>query len=781
MGLAYLLIAGLAALSPCRAQDADAAGAPAGEAAEGAVEDTSDGALPEVKVLTSDDQPAEGEPATKKTAKAPSPQRKSPRNVAPKPVAGTPEEVDGTPAGSPDGADASFESGEAPPGAPGTGTTGIDGYVARGTSTATKTNTPIKNIPQSISVVTKQQAEDRGSESLGEALAYVPGVSVAQGEGHRDQITIRGQVTTADFFVDGVRDDIEYYRDLYNVETIEVLKGPAAMVFGRGGGGGVVNRVTKKADGERVREVTANGGMFERKRTTIDVGDKLTSSAAFRLNAMYEDSESFRDFFELERYAINPELGLRLTDQTRIALSYEYYKDDRTVDRGVPSLNGRPSGGPIETFFGNPAVSFSDFAGHTATATIEHKTDLGLSVRNHTSYSHADKLYQNIFATSAVDPVTLTLNLGGYQDGTARETIINQTDATYRLDLGGGIRHTLAFGTELSRQVTDNFRNEPRFFDPVAGASTIAVPFASPTNSAPVFFSNPTRRRHTELDVIGGYVQDQLEISKYLEVIGGMRFDRFDIAFRNELTNDELERRDDVWSPRIGAVVKPVETLSLYVSASESFLPGAGDQFNNLSTVDGRTLRPEVFRNKEIGFKWEVAPRLFFTGALFRLDRENELVSDGPFSGQQVGLTRTDGGELALTGYVTNDWQVSAGWGHQVSEVVDGNPDVIGHEKPFVPNDIFSLWNRYQFLPWVGAGVGVIHQSESFAALDNEVELPSFTRVDAALFLDFNENWSAQVNVENVFDEEYFASAHNNNNISPGAPRSAYVTVKASF
>ncbi len=731
-----------------------------------------------------DDTPDAPAPAAKKKAAKPKPapsvKVKSKPVAAKKPAPAEPPVVSADEAADPAASSQSSRGDGPPPGTPGTGTTGISGYNATGTSTATKTNTPIKDIPQAISVVTKQQAEDRGSETVGEALAYVPGVAVAQGEGHRDQISIRGQVTTADFFIDGIRDDAEYYRDLYNVQAIEVLKGPAAMVFGRGGGGGVINRVTKKADGDRVRDVTVNAGMYERARTTIDVGDSIGSGAAFRLNAMYEDSENFRDFFELERYGINPKMAFKLTDQTKVSLGYEYYKDDRTVDRGVPSFDGSPSRGRIESFFGNPNASKAEFEGNAVTATIEHRTDTGINLRNHTSYADYDKVYSNTFASSAVDEVTNEVTISGYRDETLRENFINQTDVTYRWDMGAGIRHTFAAGTEFARQTTDNIRDNARF-GAVDGGGSIKVPFDDPTTFTPVFFNNRNRERHTELDISSGYFQDQLEITKYLEIIGGLRFDRFDLAFRNGLNDDRFERVDDVWSPRIGVVFKPLDTLSIYVSSSESFLPGAGDQFNNLTTVNGDTLEPEGFLNREIGFKWEVAPRLFFTGAIFKLDRTNQIVTTGPFSGEQVGLTRTEGGELALTGYVTDKWQISAGWGQQIAEVEQGNPANIGNEVPFVPHNVYSLWNRYQITQMFGVGVGVIHQTESFAELNNNVRLPEFTRVDAALYVDFNENWAAQVNVENVFDEEYFASAHNNNNISPGAPRSAYVTVKAKF
>lgn len=748
-----------------------------------AAQQSGESTLPEVEVIT----PSASKPAAPKSVPQ-KPKTKPAASVQPAPSpSAVPDVV------APEEANAVAQTDNWPTGgnssargAPGTGTTGIDGYVATGTSTATKTNTPIKDIPQAITVVTKQQAEDRGSESVGEALLYVPGVAVAQGEGHRDQITIRGQGTTADFFVDGVRDDIEYYRDLYNVEAIEVLKGPAAMTFGRGGGGGIVNRVTKKADGERIREVTATAGSFERARTTIDVGDKISPDAAFRLNAMYENSENFRDFFELERYGINPTVAFRPDDNTKVSLSYEFFKDDRTVDRGVPSQNGRPSRGPIETFFGNPDVSYSNFEGHTATATIEHRFDSGVNFRNHTFLATYDKVYENTFANGPVTGGNVAI--AGYVNGTERDSIVNQTDMTYRWDMGQGIRHTLLAGMEFSYQETDNFRNNASFGAPL-GPATITVPFANPTTFTPVFYDRFQRDWHTEVSTYSGYIQDQLEITKYFELIGGLRFDRFDVAFDgttagvNGNNPQSLSRVDDVWSHRVGAVFKPIETASIYIATSNSFLPGAGDQFGNLTTpvTGGQTLAPEEFNNDEIGFKWEVAPRLFLTGAIFELDRTNQIITTGPQTGEQAGLTRTKGGELAVTGYITNEWQISAGWGHQIARVVEGNPASVGHEVPFVPNNIYSLWNRYQFTPLFGVGLGIIHQDSSFAALDNTVELPSFTRVDAAFFFDFNENWQAQVNIENIFDEEYYASAHNNNNISPGAPRQAFVTVRAKF
>lgn len=660
------------------------------------------------------------------------------------------------------------------------GTSGIDGYIATGTSTATKTNTPLIDIPQTISIVTKEFAEDTGSEGLGQALLYVPGVTVQQGEGHRDQITIRGQETTADFFTDGVRDDIQYYRDLYNVEAVEVLKGASALAFGRGGAGGIVNRVTKRANGKSIYEGTATVGSFDKKYFTADVGGAVSDSFAVRLNAMYEDSGGFRDFFEKERVGINPTVTLKVSPKTTLSASYEYRSDDRTVDRGVTSLNGRPLTGFQNTFFGNPDVSYTEFEGHVATATLEHEFTGGLQLRSHVSYNHYDKLYQNIMPVTDVNPATGQFDIGGYQNDTDRESIFTQTDLSYVFNTGSMIRHTVVGGFEYSQQDQFNFRNTPTF---AGGGSTFTVTTSNPTNFTAVSFDQVSRRRDSEVSNTSFYIQDQMEVTKYFELIGGVRFDRFEIDFvdRRNGGTDVISRTDTEYSPRVGAVVKPMDGLSLYASWSKSFLPTAGDQFDNL-TVSRSELAPEEFENSEIGFKWEAAPRLFLTAALYNLDRTNQRVNVGGFD-TASGETNTKGFEIGLSGYVTDAWQINGGYTNQRSKIEDAGDNIarVGNSVEGVPRHQFSMWNKYQFNPMFAAAFGVIHQSDHFAEAGNNVTVPGYTRVDAALFVDISENWEAQLNVENIFDEDYFASAHNDENISPGAPRSAYVTVKAKF
>ena len=248
------------------------------------------------------------------------------------------------------------------------------GYHANNTSTATKTNTSLRDIPQSVTVITKQQVQDIGAQRIEDAVRYVPGVNWHQGEGNRDQIVIRGQSSTADFFVNGMRDDGQVYRDLYNTERLEFLKGPNAMIFGRGGGGGVLNRVLKEADGVPINEWKIQTGSYDNARVSGDVGGKITDNVYARINGVYEDTGTYRDFGFIKRGGINPALTWLATPLTKVKLSYEYFRDEREADRGIPSMNGLPyPGASPSTYFGNPLPSQTHSTQNIATAVVEHE------------------------------------------------------------------------------------------------------------------------------------------------------------------------------------------------------------------------------------------------------------------------------------------------------------------------------------------------------------------------------------------------------------------------
>ncbi|MEX0645424.1 MAG: TonB-dependent siderophore receptor, partial [Parvularculaceae bacterium] len=556
----------------------------------------------------------------------------------------------------------------------------------------------------------------------------------------------------------------QYYRDLYNAERIEILKGPNAMIFGRGGAGGVINRVTKRAEFEPIIEGRFEGGSFGAARGLIDLGGGLGESVAARLNAVYENSDSYRDNAGVERYGVNPSATLSLSGATEFRLSYEYFHDGRTVDRGVPSQNGLPYAGSRTAYFGNPDQSFSDVDVHFIAATVEHQISSSVKLRNHTIFADYDKFYQNVHANSSVNAMG-DVALQAYFSGTERRNFFNQTDLIIDWSTGS-VGHTILFGGEFGHQDTENTRAAN---NNAAGVVNIA----DPTTFAPVTFNPLSADNSVKLMAAAVYLQDQVELADWVMLIGGVRVDRFDLEFDDLLPASlDFSRVDTVVSPRGGIIVKPIERASLYASYSKSFLPQSGDQFASL-TATTASLEPERFENIEVGFKWDLSDSLAFTGAVYRLDRDNTQALD-PMTSMTVltGSQRSKGVELGIVGSITEEWEIIAGYAYQEAEITSTTTAApAGRVIPLVPKHSFSLWSAYQFTPRLGAGVGVTHQSDVFASISNAVVLPAFTRVDAAVFLKVTERLDVQLNVENIFDETYWGTAHNDNNITPGSPR----------
>jgi catecholate siderophore receptor len=655
------------------------------------------------------------------------------------------------------------------------------GYVAQDIVTATKTDTPILDVPQTIHVVTREQLDDQAQYSLGEVLRYVPGTTVGQGEGNRDQITLRGQNTSADFFLDGVRDDVQYYRGLYNVERVEVLKGPYALIFGRGGGGGIINRVQKTpiAD-ETFGAARASINSFGGWDLSADLNAPLGDKAAVRLNATYEKMESDRRFVDGERYAWNPYLAVDLSDDWKLGLSYEYVNDDRVPDRGVPSIAtaaGQPNTpvrGYDRLFFGVPGINRTTLEAHIAKLRLDGQLADNLKFTSTLLYGDYDKLYVNVYANSAVTAAN-TVALDAYSDPTKRENLIGQANLIWDIETGA-LEHKLLFGVEYGDQKTRN-RRFNRTFSP--GTTFNLNTPVYPT----VTFTTPSRDTMSDVEFFSAYVQDQIGIGEHFDIVVGLRYDHFEIDGIDFIPaiDRPFARSDDKISPRFGLIWKPQENVSIYSSFSRSFLPRSGDQFISLTTTQ-ENLAPEKFTNYELGAKWDILPNLNVTAALFQLDRSNATTPDpaNPLTSINVGKTRTKGFELALTGRVLSNWQVSAGYTYQ-DGTLRGNDSV---RLAQLPEHQFSLWNRYDVSDVLGVGLGVIHQYSQFAAIRTSAtttKLPSFTRVDAALFYDVSDKVQLQANVENLFDTDYFADAHNNNNITPGAPINGRVTVRVKF
>jgi catecholate siderophore receptor len=692
------------------------------------------------------------------------------------------------------------------------GRTGTVGVYANSTSVATKINTPLVNIPQSLTVVTREFISDTSFQNLTDITRYVPGVDVHQGEGNRDELIIRGVDSSANFFVNGFRDDVQIFRDLYNAQSVEVLKGPSAITFGRGVGGGLVNRTLKAADGQRIYEATAQTGSFLDRRFTLDAGQAIDEIVAVRLNAMYEKSDAFRQYNWLERYGINPTMTMKVGDATKIRLSYEDFHDERTADRGNPS-QGRsfvaPSStslnpafpfapnGDLTAFFGSPDLNVARANVQTVMGFIDHDFQNGLTVKNGTYFADYKKFYQNVYPgngplTGAVNPTDTAFNRAAYNHMTNRANTFNDTDFIYK-GYTGPLFHTVGFGTELGRQEGIDVRKSGLF--PNGTATEADNPFA-PTYLGPIYFvhqfpgsffpgitaadSNSKYGLKTE----SAYVRDTVEITRWVQLIGAGRYDRFDLSAQDLNTTIFRTRVDRFISPQAAAILKPVENLSIYYAYMVSYLPASGDQFSALT--DGTLiLAPQKFVNKEIGVKWNILPRLLFSAAVYKLIRTNVPLPDPNNPGFFIlsGSNTMHGLETELKGYMTDKWQSWLGYAYTDARVSgDTSPTIkIGNRIQLVPYHQFSWWNKYQITPVWAVSLGAIYFSDSYASSDDTVYLPGFVRFDAGLYATINENWKAQLTVENLLNKGYWASADGNNNISPGQGRTARLKVIARF
>ncbi len=665
-------------------------------------------------------------------------------------------------------------------------------FLYRDQVNALRTPTPIIDVPQSLSIVTAEQITQQGFTSIGDIINYTPGVNTSQGEGHRDAVVFRGVRSTADFFIDGARDDVQYYRPLYNLEQVEVLRGPNALLFGRGGTGGILNRVTKKGViGENFTNYQAGVNSFGEHLLQVDSNFAVGNDSAFRINAFYEGLENHRDFYDGERLGLNPTARFSLGDATIVDLSYEYVDHQRFIDRGIPTgADGRPVEAFEEIVFADPALNINELQAHLFRAALQHEFTDNLKGNFNAFYGDYDKLYQN-FYPSAYDQIAtpLQVDLDAYLDTTRRDNLILSGNVIWLAE-GGGVNHTLIAGAEYIDTGSDQDRFNSYWNTNNDDVETFAIerPLVlnggiginalgqAATNSFGTDLNDDTR---VGIDVHSLYIQDEIEISEMLDVIIGARYDSFDIEVFNVVANDRRSRRDDQVSPRGGLVFKPMENVSLYASYSESFLPRSGEQFANINGNNNQ-LDPNTFTNLEGGVKWDINPGLSFTAAVFEIEQSSPQVADNNPETLDVIDSDITGFELQLQGQITQSWYVSAGYSNLDGEQVDRS-GATGLRPRELPEQMFSLWNTYQVSDQFGLGLGLTHQDDSYINNSNSAILPAYTRVDAALFYDISPDWRIQLNVENMTDELYFPNAHSTHQATVGRPLNARLTVISNF
>ena len=679
-------------------------------------------------------------------------------------------------------------------------------YLASDRVNSVKTPTPIIDVPQSLSILTAADFEERGIVDIRGVVDYTPGVNSSQGEGHRDAVVFRGNRSTADFYLDGNRDDVQYFRSLYNLEQVEVLRGPNALLFGRGGTGGIINRVTKKAAiGESFTGYNASVNSFGGFGFEVDSNFVTTDKSAVRINAHYEELENHRDFFDGERFGFNPTAKIQLSDKTTLDVSYEYANHERFIDRGIPSSDGRPASELDDITFADPDNNFTTLDAHLFRAAIEHKFTESIKGNFSAFYGDYDKVYSNFFPVN-FNETENTVDIDGYIDETDRQNLILSASLVSEFNTGN-VEHTLLFGAEYVDTSSDQFRfnslfdtsnddvetfnvSDPLDFNDFVGINSI-------NQVATSTFSAASLNDDTEvdIDVTSIFIQDQIAVSEQLDIVVGLRYDQFDIREVDFEENGEVSTSsDNEVSPRLGIIYKPQENVSLYASYSETFLPRSGEQFANIGgtqNTDGDPFDADEFDNLEIGAKWDVNPNLSLTAALF--ENQQSRLDNAPTSVDPSGTTliavdtEVSGFEFQVNGRITDIWSIAANYSYLDGEFDSGDPEEDGRSPREIPENTASVWNTFDFSPKFGLGLGAIYQDESFTENPDErpdserVILPSYVRVDASAFYNVSDNLKLQLNVENLLDKEYFPNAHTDNNITVGAPINATFSLSGKF
>jgi catecholate siderophore receptor len=642
-----------------------------------------------------------------------------------------------------------------------------------GTSSATKLDVPLRDVPQSVQFVDKELIRAQGAVDMKDVLRNVSGVAPSQGEGRRDQFYIRGFDATRDTLLDGMRDDSLYFRDLGNVERIEVLKGPAAVLYGRGSAGGVINRVTKKPVKTPVREVTLSGGSENFRRIDLDLGGAAGEQAAFRLTGAYEAGDNYRDVVHSERAVLAPSIAWTAGRDTSFLLQTEFLHQNRTPDRGIPSLNGVPADVPVGNFYGE-RYDYARTDAQNARFNVEHAVNDKLVLRNNFQYSKLklDAINTRTLGLAAANTQVRRQITYFPQD---QSNFLNQTEAAYQLD-AGGVRHALLTGVELGHQKSGRL---------VRAAATTSVSLQAPQQlmAMPDLAALPvTIDNDFKADTAAWYAQDQASFNEQWKMLAGVRFDRFKQEQNDRRTGLVQSRTDSVWSPRIGVVYQPGQAHALYANLSRSFLPVGNDFF--YGGKDFAQIKPVESLQKEIGDKSEwFDGRLQSTVALYEITQRNVATKDpsDPAGVRQVqtGEQQSRGLEVDLTGSLAQGWKVFANATVNHARITQSNNYRVGNRPANIPKHAAGLWSNYELGHGFTIGAGAFYVGDRFAVEDNAVRLPSYVRLDAMLGYK-GKNWEAGLNLNNLADKVYYESANNNFQIQPGAPRSvmAYVRVK---
>ena len=650
---------------------------------------------------------------------------------------------------------------------------------------------PIINVPQAVSIVTDEDILDQGFRALGDIVRYVPGIHTTQGEGHRDAVVIRGVRTTADFYQNGLRDDVQYYRSLYNVEQVEVLKGPNALLFGRGGTGGLINRVSKKAlIGETFTNMNVGFDSFGAGDFAVDGNIEVNDSAAFRLMVHSDSLANHRDQYDGDRFGINPTMTFAVNSETEIGLSFEYLDHERYIDRGIPTsiIGGASTSAsrPVDAL--NHITYGTDGNVHTTeasilTGTLVHNYSDSGKINLTVSSNDFNKMYQNLYVNS-YDGTNVQLK--GYNDVTLRETTTIAFSNVNAFDRG-----TLTVGLDIIDTDNENTRFNSWFDNENAAERNIDNHFLATATDFQIdkdgnrtaldYTSDLKTHSTTDLEVTSLYLNGNIDLSDQWVMVLGARYEQVDttIAYSEgasgrsavRVLKNTASRDDSNVSPRLGLIYKPQENMSLYLSYSESFIPKSGEQYKKWSAA---TFDPDVYENTEIGFKYDMDDRISMSFAYF--DQETVKGQEDGVGGSEVIGMAIDGFEIGIAGEVNDQNSINFGLSS-----VDATKSAGSGEQKEIPELTWSLWYTHRASDLFSLSFGALYQDDQLINKENQARLDDFTRIDMAMTITPSDSDTVRINIENLSDETYYPHSHSTHQASVGEPLNVRLSYQKTF
>ncbi|TAL99187.1 MAG: TonB-dependent siderophore receptor [Paraburkholderia sp.] len=640
-------------------------------------------------------------------------------------------------------------------------------------SVGAKVPAALRDIPQAAVVVPKAVLQSQAATSFSDALRNVPGVTLGAAEGGQigNNINLRGFTARTDIYLDGFRDRGQYYRDTFNLESIDVLYGPSSLYFGRGSTGGVINQVSKEPTLKRRADVSVQAGTHDRYRTTVDLNQPITDTAAVRINAFGQDLGSSRDVMKNKDYGIAPEVKFGIGTPTEITLSALIQHNRDQVDYGVPSVNGHPAPVNRGTFYGfTDDRTMQDV--QQFSARIQHRFNENLTLRNQTQIAHystearetnaASVLPSPLASSTALSngnyttlPLSsLYVKLQGKDRNINDHSLYNSTDLEAKFNTGF-LKHDVITGVDLSHETYSN--QSFTATTPGLPSNTLAVvPLMNPTyTTRPANVKEvATNLAESSANGIGLYVNDTISLGEHWKVVGGVRWDRYEASINNSINVPGYATQTNFFtSVRGGVIYQPTDWQSYYVSYGTSFDPS----LEALTLTNGQqNLPPEKNRSYEIGSKWDLlGGGLSVTQSLFDIEKTNARTQDATGSYQLDGNIRVRGYQLGLAGHITKKWQVFGGYTYMDGEVREALDGTAGNTPANTPRNMLTLWTTYDFTPHWQVGGGPVYTSARYAANNNTVSVGGYTRWDAMAAY-HAKKYDVQFNVLNFTDKKYY-------------------------